>query len=716
MPDSHTSARPDSPPSERSVKTTSSTKHRMAGMEAKERANEQRIAQLQEIIEEMKKARESRPAEPAPATTPVYVDPSGVPTVPIAHAEAVFKSKEMEAAKNVEVGVAQLQQQAEMEKQRLIVAYEEQLSNQSRAMEQRCLEWERTRHEEKQKMDALESQLAHAALHSQEAQTSLLTTQAHAHSLERTTHGMRQEGQALLEDKHRLEAHAAQLERERGAIPTHQPPAPLPGGPPAFDYPVPIAMPTPPRVAPTDLGPFLQTIAEHLTSKDDFQRREEGIKRMPKFDSKKAKADEATLWLRRLEMAARDDGWFRRNINLSGRLMSMVDDPVVRWIDGEDPGLFWSDRFTEFKAAFVKRFGRPSALAIKDFSSRKQLGDETVRSFGEGLRALALEGGMRLDDVAVKFQFENNLQEPTKSWMKMQSNGVGVNPTFDQLVEKAEQVERSLKDSAMFTALAHIQGPAPVVEQVPVPWIVADRQDHPRQHNGPRHQGGHQGGRAQGAPRYQDRRQPEIRAAQPPAQAPAQAPAPETAGPAPMDIGMARAAIVSRPGMKFPGPGREEGPSAALSRVPEGSGRPLPGPSIWDHMQVTLRGTDFVHSLSDYHHAEIARTVAAYQPGLQPELDKAFNPERDPSKAHPTGPPRRAAQPPIPRRDQGATAPGGYKPPYGSGGASSSRPPAGPVNPSSENTASKGGDHKLGGPKPTDSRAIPESETIPRVN
>ncbi|KAK9833240.1 hypothetical protein WJX84_002665 [Apatococcus fuscideae] len=220
-------------------------------------------------------------------------------------------------------------------------------------------------------------------------------------------------------------------------------------------------MPTPPRPAPSDPAPLLhqnqllQIIAEALASKEDSYRRDDGVKRLPKFDSKKAKADEATLWLKRLELAARDDGWFRKNVNLAGKLVSLVDDPVMRWLDDQDLELLWSNRFMDFKAAFVKRFGRPISLAIRDFSSRKQSADETVRSFGEGLRALAFKGGMRLENVAVKFQFENNLREPTKSWMRMQSTSL-INPTFDQLVERAEYLER--EDAPLAT---HRKDPGP---------------------------------------------------------------------------------------------------------------------------------------------------------------------------------------------------------------------------------------------------------------
>ena len=85
--------------------------------------------------------------------------------------------------------------------------------------------------------------------------------------------------------------------------------------------------------------------------------------------------------------------------------------------------------------------------------------------------------------------------------------------------------------------------------------------------------------------------------------------------PVPMEIGVTRAAAVSQP---FFGTPPKVASSAATPKadIPSDK-RPHPEPSILDHLQVAMKGSDWLHSLSDYHQREIMQQVAFYQPSLR---------------------------------------------------------------------------------------------------
>ena len=436
-------------------------------------------------------------------------EPSGVSTVPIAQAEAVVERVAGDAERKGMAGVVHVQHEAEAEYERMKREYELRISQATKQLQDQHLHLERVKNENNHKLVTLESQISSMTTQGQALQRVLMETGERAKGLEGSAGRMQQEGQALPGDKARLEADKTCLELEKAQALVPDATAPTIGGPPTFSKPVPVGWPSPssPRAALTNPG-LERSAVEQLLVKllgkqvlEDDPVKDYGVRKMPKFESKKAKADEASIWLKRLEMAATDDGWFKKRFYFYSKLMSEVDDAVIRWTNDLDPGLLYSDRFSEFKEKFLQRFGRLPAAAMRDFIACKQGPDETVRSYAENVRALALEGGMRLDEVNVIYHFQNTTREPTRSLLKLECAG---NPsvTFDQMIELAESLERTTKESnGLFfnTPKGQRSDTAIELEQLPLPWIPAERNEPPRQGHGHQGQPGRAGSRTREA-------------------------------------------------------------------------------------------------------------------------------------------------------------------------------------------------------------------------
>ena len=126
--------------------------------------------------------------------------------------------------------------------------------------------------------------------------------------------------------------------------------------------------------------------------------------------------------------------------------MTIVDDQVLRWSESIDQTLLWTDRWTDFKAAFIKRFGRTTHAAWRDLVSRKQTDKESVRAYGEAVRALAIECGKSCEEDSVVFHFQQNIKEPVRSMLKVQCS-LGISWPYDQILEIAENIEKTVQES-----------------------------------------------------------------------------------------------------------------------------------------------------------------------------------------------------------------------------------------------------------------------------
>ena len=262
--------------------------------------------------------------------------------------------------------------------------------------------------------------------------------------------------------------------------------------------------------------------------------------------------------------------------------------------------LLYTDRWKDFKAAFIKRFGRTTRAAWRDLLNRSQHEKEPVRDFGEAVTALASEAGKSCEDEVVISHFQHHVQE------NIQASLILLAPpwktiSFDHLLEIAENIEKTIQKSegrSIFGSHSKASFGA----------------DSAKPHKMSQPSGsGSQGGRAPA--QYSD--------------------------PAPRDSGMTRAAVVSRP-IFMPAVCSVASVSTATPAqdVLPGSNRPTPEPSLLDHVQVTMTGSDWLHTLSDHHQREILKQVAFYQPsrtvsGLKPAAPKSPASDKAPSVPRP---------------------------------------------------------------------------------
>ena len=245
------------------------------------------------------------------------------------------------------------------------------------------------------------------------------------------------------------------------------------------------------------------------------------------------------------------------------------------------------------------------------------------------MRALAIESGKSCEDESVISHFQHNLKEPVKSWLKIQCGPASYTP-FDQMLELAENIEKTTQESeGLFffgaPSKAHAEPEQPKSHKATQQatsgpdsstWVRQERREI-REPAKPapafRSPPVPQGGRALPPNRVHDRSgRHDIK---PPAgkyhkNGPHDYSGEGEPSPTPMDIGATRAAVVSRP---FYGSSSRVAASTPPATTFPGDNRPKPEPSIMDHMQVTMKGSDWLHSLSDHHQREIMKRVSFYQ-------------------------------------------------------------------------------------------------------
>ena len=88
---------------------------------------------------------------------------------------------------------------------------------------------------------------------------------------------------------------------------------------------------------------------------------------------------------------AEAEGWLDQSMDLKSKLIKVVDDTTYSWLGTLDRSLLNSLRWPDFKEAFLRRFGRTKADALRELMTRKQGERESVRSFGEAFRMLCQE-------------------------------------------------------------------------------------------------------------------------------------------------------------------------------------------------------------------------------------------------------------------------------------------------------------------------------------
>ena len=91
------------------------------------------------------------------------------------------------------------------------------------------------------------------------------------------------------------------------------------------------------------------------------------------------------MWINRFTDIAESEGWLDQSMDLKSKLIKVVDNTTYSWLGTLDRSLLNSSRWPEFKEAFLRRFGRTKADALRELMTRKQGERESVRSFGEAV-------------------------------------------------------------------------------------------------------------------------------------------------------------------------------------------------------------------------------------------------------------------------------------------------------------------------------------------
>ena len=115
------------------------------------------------------------------------------------------------------------------------------------------------------------------------------------------------------------------------------------------------------------------------------------LKTIPRFVASRTPSSDVRPWIDRFTDMAEAEGWLDQSMDLKSKLIKVVDDTTYSWLGTLDRSLLNSLRWPEFKEAFLRRFGRTKADALRELMTRKQGERESVRSFGEAFRMLCQE-------------------------------------------------------------------------------------------------------------------------------------------------------------------------------------------------------------------------------------------------------------------------------------------------------------------------------------
>ena len=224
-----------------------------------------------------------------------------------------------------------------------------------------------------------------------ESQTSVLRQQEMGHqkdelekdSLRRKILRLREEGQALMDQ---LQQRLAQPQSiaDLGALPAVTiPTTAMPGGvtgPAVFAQPI------------ESQGSMLaQLLTQVNQMKAPASYSDSVLKTIPRFVASRTPSSDVRPWIDRFTDTAEAEGWLDQSMDLKSKLIKVVDDTTYSWLGTLDRSLLNSLRWPDFKEAFLRRFGRTKADALRELMTRKQGERESVRSFGEAFRMLCQE-------------------------------------------------------------------------------------------------------------------------------------------------------------------------------------------------------------------------------------------------------------------------------------------------------------------------------------
>ena len=166
------------------------------------------------------------------------------------------------------------------------------------------------------------------------------------------------------------------------------------------------------------------------------------LKTIPRFVADRAPSSDVRMWINRFTDIAESEGWLDQSMDLKFKLIKVVDNTTYSWLGTLDRSLLNSSRWPEFREAFLRRFGRTKADALRELMTRKQGDHESVRSFGEAFRTLCQEGYTDCNSDQSLELLRTGLV-PALGYDLALTARPGDEYTFDNLLEHLTQLERN---------------------------------------------------------------------------------------------------------------------------------------------------------------------------------------------------------------------------------------------------------------------------------
>ena len=278
--------------------------------------------------------------------------------------------------------------------------------------------------------------------HTVESQSQTLKQQEMGHqqdelekdSLRRENLRLREEGQALLDQLQQRLA-PPQATFNPGALPAvTMPTTSRPrgaAGPAVFAQPI------------ESQGSMLaQLLTQVNQMKAPARYSDSALKTIPRFVASRTPSSDVRPWIDRFTDMAKAEGWLDQSMDLKSKLIKVVDDTTYSWLGTLDRSLLNSLRWPEFKEAFLRRFGRTKADALRELMTCTQGEQESVRSFGEAFRMLCQEAYVDYNSDQSMELLRAGLTSALGYDLALAARP-GYFYTFDTLLEHLTQLERN---------------------------------------------------------------------------------------------------------------------------------------------------------------------------------------------------------------------------------------------------------------------------------
>ena len=141
---------------------------------------------------------------------------------------------------------------------------------------------------------------------------------------------------------------------------------------------------------------------------------------------------------------ARDEGWFEEDLDLLGKMSSLLDDTSYQWLRTQPLEIRRTFAWPTFKAKWRRRFGLSRDMAMSKLSLRRQEENEDARSYGESVRQLCLSADLDCNDFPNCTRLVVGFRDPIKRQLKLESHGLTSGKSFEDTLERAVEIEKIL--------------------------------------------------------------------------------------------------------------------------------------------------------------------------------------------------------------------------------------------------------------------------------